>query len=332
MPTTFGFTVSQRASLISSEPLRELLSIGADADQVDLIDTVWVGDSLTTKPRPDAVVSLSALAATTQRVRLGVACMATFPIRDPLQFALQWSALDQLSGGRTLLAVCNGIQKSGGKSEQEGGYFGGITDAERPALLERNVGIVRQLWTGQPLGAEFPVYEGLQISPTAQQPVPILLAGLPKAGTVLGDRFFDRVARIADGYMVTTRSGAQVAAAREQIGAAQDRQGIERIDLPITAYTGIGIGENRESVVDDAIDFFGRYYGPGIFTKESIGYAGIFGSPQQCIDELSELVQSGVDHLTLRLPSFQPRAQFERLVTEVLPVVAAESARGGAST
>ena len=72
-------------------------------------------------------------------------------MRDPAQFAYQWASLDEISGGRTLLAVCNGLQKRERASEIEGQYFGGVPDKQRVARLEEYLDLVRQLWTGEPV-------------------------------------------------------------------------------------------------------------------------------------------------------------------------------------
>ncbi|WP_394553568.1 LLM class flavin-dependent oxidoreductase [Agromyces sp. MMS24-JH15] len=325
MTTSFGFTVSQRASLIGGDPLKDLIRLGAQAEQSEFIDTIWVGDSLTVKPRPDAIVLLGALASLTERVRLGVACMATFPVRDPIQFALQWSSLDNLSDGRSLLAVCNGTQKAGGGSEIEGGYFGGITDPERPLRLEENIRIVRALWTGETVDfdGEFTSFRDLRITPTVQQPAPIWIAGMPAFNTKLGDRFFERVARYADGYQITTRSASVIAAAREQISAAFDRLGLPHREIPIAAYTGVAVGEDRAKTLATVGGFLDGYYGRGAFAPERLGFAGAFGSLDETVEQLVELVESGVDHISLRLLSLDTRAQFDLLVSEVLPAVAA---------
>jgi alkanesulfonate monooxygenase SsuD/methylene tetrahydromethanopterin reductase-like flavin-dependent oxidoreductase (luciferase family) len=42
-------------------------------------------------------------------VRLGPACMASFPLRDPVQLAYQWASLDLLAEGRSVLVACTGI-------------------------------------------------------------------------------------------------------------------------------------------------------------------------------------------------------------------------------
>src|SRR5262249_57574614 len=78
-------------------------------------------------------------------VTLGVGCMASFPVRDPVIFAYQWATLDLLSGGRMLLAACTGIV-AGGASAREGSLWG-VADRERAARLAENIDICRRLWS-----------------------------------------------------------------------------------------------------------------------------------------------------------------------------------------
>src|SRR5579872_5029368 len=107
----------------------EMLVLARAADQNPLFDSVWVGDSVMAKARPESLTSLGALTAATSRVRLGVGCMASFPVREPVIFAEQWANLDFISNGRMQLAVCTGIGL-GGTSAKEGAVWG-VRDSER---------------------------------------------------------------------------------------------------------------------------------------------------------------------------------------------------------
>src|SRR5208282_5207073 len=78
-------------------------------------DAVWAGDSILAKPRLDSIAVLSAVAGATERVKLGTSCFASFPLRHPILLAYQWATLDQLSGGRTILVVCQGTPTTHGK-------------------------------------------------------------------------------------------------------------------------------------------------------------------------------------------------------------------------
>src|SRR5215467_11237191 len=143
--TQIGFTLPQRGIFFGVTSVQEMLALAAKVDANPLFGSLWVGDSLGAKPRPDSISLLGALAAATRRVRLGVGCMASFPVRDPLVFAYQWATLDLLSAGRMLLAACTGLV-GGGASAREGLPFA-VSDRERAARLVENIEICRRLWS-----------------------------------------------------------------------------------------------------------------------------------------------------------------------------------------
>lgn len=106
MPRTkYGISLSNRSVVTGDGTAEDLVRMAELAEESGRFDGVWVGDNLLSKPRLDYLVLLSAIAARTKRVRLGTICMATFPLRNPIQLAIQWASLDVLSGGRTILAV-----------------------------------------------------------------------------------------------------------------------------------------------------------------------------------------------------------------------------------
>src|SRR4051794_29647807 len=99
----FGLTLPNRGVLIGITTVEEMLQMAEIADQSELFQSVWVGDSLFGKPRLESMMILAALASRTKKVRLGPACMASFPLRDPVLLAYQWASLDLISEGRTVL-------------------------------------------------------------------------------------------------------------------------------------------------------------------------------------------------------------------------------------
>src|SRR5919198_3310508 len=108
MRAKFGISLSNRAVLFGWATLDDLLAVAQIAERSGDFHGVWVGDNLLSKPRAEAIVTLSAIAARTRQVKLGTICLASFPLRDPLLLAIQWASLDMLSHGRTVLAVCIG--------------------------------------------------------------------------------------------------------------------------------------------------------------------------------------------------------------------------------
>src|SRR5262245_26715654 len=115
MRAQFGLSLSTRAMLLGWATFDDLLNAAATAEASGYFDGIWVGDNLLSKPRAEAIVTLSAIAARTQQVRLGTICLASFPLRDPILLAIQWASLDVLSHGRTILAVCNGGSAEDGR-------------------------------------------------------------------------------------------------------------------------------------------------------------------------------------------------------------------------
>jgi len=83
MTTTFGLTLPQRAALFGASSMPEMFDLARQADTNPLFDSAWVGDSLMAKPRPESLTMLGALAGITQNLKLGVGCMASFPVRVP---------------------------------------------------------------------------------------------------------------------------------------------------------------------------------------------------------------------------------------------------------
>ena len=109
----FGLTLANRGVLLGVNTPADLLELTDRAEACGLFDSIWVGDSLFAKPRLDALTLLAAIAGRTRRVRLGPACLASFPLRHPLVFGYEWASLDQISGGRTALIIGAGGGSAG---------------------------------------------------------------------------------------------------------------------------------------------------------------------------------------------------------------------------
>src|SRR5258708_26358759 len=113
-----GVTLNNREPLIASGySLADLLDLGAMVEQKGF-DSVWVGDSLFSKPRFEPLSLLSALSQRTSTVRLGTACLVT-STRNPLYLALELATLHHLSGGGANLGGCMGEPAPGGRKGVE---------------------------------------------------------------------------------------------------------------------------------------------------------------------------------------------------------------------
>ena len=110
----FGVNLNNREPLIAPDYDLQMLLDLSEVVESSGFDSVWVGDSLFSKPRYEPIALLAAISQRTSRVKLGTACMVT-STRNPLYLALEWATLDQLSGGRTILGAGAG-QPGGGRA------------------------------------------------------------------------------------------------------------------------------------------------------------------------------------------------------------------------
>lgn len=154
----------------------EYVAMARTAERVGF-DSIWTGDHLLYRDdgRPErgpweAWTLLSALAAVTERVRLGplVACLGFHP---PAVLAKAAATIDEVSGGRFVLGV------GAGWNRKEFRAFG-IPFDHRVDRFEEAFGIVRGLLAGErvTLGGRFHDVEDAVLLPTPAQR-PILMVG-----------------------------------------------------------------------------------------------------------------------------------------------------------
>src|SRR5262244_367736 len=318
----FGFTLPQRGVFFGVTTPEQLISLARDVDANPVFDSLWVGDSLLAKPRPDSIALLGALAAATRRVTLGVGCMASFPVRDPVIFAYQWATLDLLSRGRMLLAACTGIV-AGGASAREGALWG-VADRERASRLAENIDICRRLWSEDKVTfkGQYRTIDGVTVEPRpVQRPCPIWIASNPrpvglKPETV--DAALRRVARKADGWMTVELFPRMFAANWSKISQLLVEDGRDPVRFPNMLYHNINITPDRQAGLEESKRFLDQYYGP-VFSPPMVEAWTVAGDAARCADDLRRFRDQGVQGITLRITGWQQAEQFKRLVHDVLP-------------
>ncbi len=322
MSIHFGLTLPQRGAFIGLGSINEILSLAPRAEESGLFSSVWVGDSITAKPRPEAIALLGTLAGMTEELRLGVGCMASFPVRDPVLFAYQWATLDLVSEGRMDLAACTGIVSADGASRAEGRHFGGIPDIDRAARLEENIRLCRLLWSGEEVNFDgrFNNYSAIRIQPKpVQDPCPIWIAANPAPGKYW-ERSLRRVAKLADGFQTCALAPGVVRLMVDDVQKFRQEEQKRGEHFPIMAYHNVNIGPDKDQCLAESKQFLDAYYGP-VFSSEQIEAWVASGTPDQVISHLKDLIDQGVTEITLRLTSTQQDAQFALLTEHVLPAL-----------
>jgi alkanesulfonate monooxygenase SsuD/methylene tetrahydromethanopterin reductase-like flavin-dependent oxidoreductase (luciferase family) len=324
-PLAIGLSLPNRGVLFGATTVDEMLRMSEVADRSGAFDSVWVGDSLFAKPRLEAVTTLAAIAARTSRVKLGTACLASFPLRDPRLFALQWASLDVISGGRSLLCVCLGASSGSGMGEARAEVdIMAFEPRERVGRFEEGVEILRRLWGGDRVTHEGAFYRfaNATLAPKPiQQPCPIWIANdPPKDKPEVERRACQRVARLADGWMTVQLAPGMLAGSWSRIRTYLEEEGRRPQDFPTMAYHNINIGPSRQGALEESKRFLDAYYGP-VFSPSMVEAWTAAGSPAECVEHLRALRRDGAKTITLRITSWDQEAQFKRMVDEVLPEV-----------
>lgn len=321
-PLRFGISLPNRAVLFGLPP-ETLLVTAEEAESSGMFDSVWVGDNFLSKPRLEAVVTLSALAARTKRLKLGTICLASFPLRHPLPFAIQWASLDVLSGGRTLLVVCNGGSSTWGGAYATELAAMHVKSSERAGRLEEGIEVLRQFFGPDPVTyhGKFYDFADVQMLPKpVQLRVPIGIAVKPPVGDAAAEeRILRRVARLADCWQMDSIDPAIFRSWWERVReyAAEYGRAEELTDTQL--HLMVNINDDAKRAYEESVAFLSHYYGEGTISREYLEHWLAFGSPAAVIEKIQTFVEAGFTTPVLRFTSPDQRGQLERCVTEVLP-------------
>ncbi|HZC05904.1 MAG TPA: LLM class flavin-dependent oxidoreductase [Ktedonobacterales bacterium] len=162
----YGFVLPGGDARLVAESAR--IAEAAGWDGFFVADCVW---------GVDPWVSLTAAAMLTERIRLGT-MLTPVSRRRPWTMASQTATLDNLSGGRVILAVGLGAIDTGFVE------FGEEADRKtRAELMDEGLAIITGLWQGQPFnfdGKHYHVHETTFFPPpppTQQPRIPIWIVG-----------------------------------------------------------------------------------------------------------------------------------------------------------
>lgn len=124
----------------------------------------------------DPWIQLAAIALRTSRIKLGP-MVTPLPRRRPWKLARETVTLDQLSGGRLILGIGLGSDRSGEYRD-----FGEATDDRvRGEMLDEGLAVLTGLWSGEELSYQGQHYQLSQVQflpkPLQQPRIPIWVAG-----------------------------------------------------------------------------------------------------------------------------------------------------------
>jgi len=248
------------------------------------------------EPMFEAYTLLGGLAARTRHARLG-ALVTGVTYRNPALLAKQVTALDVLSGGRAIL----GIGAAWFETEHEGLGFTFPPVSERFGRLEEAVAICRAMFR-----QDAPSFEGqyYRIKEAVNRPRPIQPGGPPILVGGSGER---RTLRIVAESADACNLFGDAATMRHKLEVlARHCQAIGRDPATITK-TRLGtlvIGESAAEA-DRKVSDLHRRLG---FEEQMIRAMVTVGDPEQVVEQVAALFDTGLDGLVFNMPDAEDDA------------------------
>jgi probable F420-dependent oxidoreductase len=291
MPPRIGYLLPTREKIMAGEPdAAPLLALAERAERLGF-DSIWVGDSITARPRHEPLTLLAAVAGRTSRVEIGTAVLLP-ALRNPVVLAHLVATLDQVSQGRFILGV--GIAADVPNIRAEFAACG-VPFEKRVGRMMEGLRLMRALWTGQPVDwdGRWKVERGV-VGPTPYRPggPPLWVGGSLPASIERAGRYFD-------GWMPITPDAAEWGRQWREIKAIARAAGRNADALTGSMYLNIVLDDDAARANARLDHFLETYYGQpaAVLRKRQRSYAG----PKAGVAEwLNGYVTAGCSHLVLR--------------------------------
>ena len=291
MAPRLGYLLPTREAVMQDRPeTAPLLALAERAESLGY-DSVWVGDSLLSRPRHDPLTLLAAVAARTRKPLLGTAVFLP-ALRNPVVLAQQVATLDRISEGRLVLGA--GIASDVPSIRAEF-VAAGVPFEGRVGRMMEGLRLARALWTGEPVDWDGRwKLERSVLGPTPHRPSgpPIWMAGSVRPALERAGRYFDGwFANEAD----LARWSGQLAEVRQIVRDA----GRDPAHFTAAVYVTLALDENAARANARLDAFLESYYGrPAAVMRTAQGcYAGPAAGAAAY---LTGYADAGADHLIVR--------------------------------
>jgi alkanesulfonate monooxygenase SsuD/methylene tetrahydromethanopterin reductase-like flavin-dependent oxidoreductase (luciferase family) len=254
-------------------------------------DSVWVGDSLTARPRHEPLTLLAGVAGRVPGVTLGTAVLLPM-LRNPVILAHQVATLDQLSEGRLILGVGFAADLANIRAE-----FGaaGVPFEHRIGRMMEGLRLCKALWSGQPVD-----WDGRwQMTKAVLAPTPHRAGGPPLwiGGNLPSS--LDRAGKYFDGWFPSAPSAADFTAQFGRVRDVARAGGRDPASVDGAMYLTVSLDDNGAKAEERLNSFLERYYNQPaqVMRARQACYAG----PSQGLAAwLNSYTEGGATHLVLR--------------------------------
>ena len=294
-------------------------------------DSVWGNDHIT-PPRYvrghfedspnfyDVLITLAMIAQATTTLRVGTALLV-MPNREPVYLAKQVWTIDQMSGGRFMLAIGLGAYREEFESWVGNRYPG----AHRGDMMEEGISVFRSLITHRvsSYGGKYYSYKNIEMFPKPKQdPFPLYIGGHNLKAV-------ERAAAIGRGWLPGWRPLHEIEERIRSLHAHAEAAGRNPQEIEVAPQFSLLVGKTQEAAERS-------YMQSGLVAhRVSLAHTGrdpvhqvtanLVGSPQSIIQKIHQLGAMGVDHCAAMAVAVNTQAelieQLHWFAEEVMPHV-----------
>ncbi|HSB42507.1 MAG TPA: LLM class flavin-dependent oxidoreductase [Methylomirabilota bacterium] len=302
MPVELGVLIPTREAIMSGRPETGPLLAMAERAEAAGFDSVWIGDSITARPRHEPLTLMAAIAARTRRVRLGTGVLLP-ALRNPVVLAHLVATVDRVAEGRVILGV--GIAADGPAIRREFAACGVPWERRVGRFLE-TLEICRALWRrdGVSFTGKHFTLEGATVEPKPHRPggPPIWIGGGGPTALREAARF--------EAWFPTGPSAQFFAEHFPRIRAAAQAAGRAADAVTGAAYVTLALDPSKAAAEQRLHKFLETYYGAPAATLMA-RQACYAGSIEGCVEWLGRWIDAGARHLALRFAGGDQLAQVD---------------------
>jgi probable F420-dependent oxidoreductase len=312
MAVEIGVLIPTREVVMSGRPETAPLLTMAEHAEAAGFDSVWIGDSLTARPRHEPLTLMAAIAARTQHVKIGTGVLLP-ALRNPVVLAHVVGTLDQVAEGRIILGV--GIAADTPAIRKEFAAAGVPWERRVGRFLE-TIDICRRLWSRDHVS-----FDGkhFTLDDVTVEPKPHRRGGPPIWIGGSGPTALREAARF-DAWFPTGPSVEFFAEHFPRIKAAAREAGRSADAVQGAAYVTLALHPDRAVAEQRLHTFLETYYAAparAIMARQAT-YAGPI---EGCVEWLQRWIAAGVRHLSLRFAGGDQLAQVGEAASQLLPAL-----------
>ncbi len=311
---TFGLAMRNFTTWPEMPDPKALIDYAVRAEELGF-DSVWVWDHILLGVDPpfpiiDSLTLLTAVAARTSRIRLGTGVLV-LPLRNPVVLAKELASLDLIAEGRLLLGLASGWYKREFDAV-------GVPYNERGRIMDRNLEILRRLWTEAQVDGEYPPHllRGANLSPKPARAPTMLIGGYV-------DRVLKRAA-LNGGWLTYFYTPEGFAQSWAKVRAFAAAAGKDPDSLLNANQLPIYVGPSRAAVEGPMLEWLGQEWDYAAWSR-STKDAAIIGTVDDCVAQLRAQLAVGVQKLIF-IPYRYQSDQVAIIARDIIPRLRAAGA------